>query len=166
MTLASRGVASVHDIFHRLRFRSSPTLDLTDMPASRSIPFAPANVALCCCRFSPASAKLTPLAQCSALSRSRHRRRIEERHLEPVDLLEGAAGNPLKIAIHAGGRLDHAADLFLALGPESDRRLFLAVEILLHRRELLDDGLDAVLEAGAGQITVDHFHLRLLPLPR
>src|SRR6185437_2516129 len=138
------------------------------MPASRSIPFAPASVALCCCRFSPAPATMTPLplAQRSALSRSRHRRRIEERHLEPVDLLEGAAGDALKIAIHAGGRLDHAADLFLALGPESDRRLFLAVEILLHRRELLDDSLDAVLEAGAGQVAVDHFHLCLLSLPR
>src|SRR4051812_33072235 len=100
------------------------------------------------------------------LPRSRHCRRIEERHLEPVDLLKGTAGDALEIAIHAGGRLDDAADLLFAFGPEPQRGLSLAIEILLHRRELLDDRLDAMLEARAGQITVDQLHLGLLPLPR
>jgi hypothetical protein len=38
----------------------------------------------------------------------------------------------------------------------------LAVEVILHVRELLDDGVDAVTEAGAGQVLIDHLHFGLL----
>ncbi len=75
----------------------------------------------------------------------------------------------MQVAVHAGRRFDHAADLLLALRPEPRHGLAFLVQVLLHVGELLDDGLDAMPEPGPGQVLIDQLHLGLLTftgLPR
>ena len=64
------------------------------------------------------------------------------------------------------GGIEHAAELLLALGPQPHHGLALAIEVGLHVGEFFDDGVDAVTEAGAGQVGVHHLHLGLLAFLR
>src|SRR5208337_3815601 len=74
--------------------------------------------------------------------------------IEAFDLLKRAPRDALHIAIHACRRVDHAADLLLALGPCFLHRLALFFEVALHFAELLDDGFHAVAETRPRQILV------------
>src|SRR4051795_13621083 len=88
----------------------------------------------------------------------------KKRHLQTLDLLKASPRDTLQVAIHPSRRLDHTSDLLLALGPKSDGCPAFMVQILLHRREPLDDRLDAVPEPLTGEILINHLHLRLLTL--
>jgi hypothetical protein len=68
----------------------------------------------------------------------------------------------LQVAVKASHRVDDAVNLFFSFGPKAGHRFAFTVEVGLHLREALDDGLDAVPEPRAGQVPVDHFHLGLL----
>ena len=62
--------------------------------------------------------------------------------------------------------VEHTPKLLLALRPHPRHRLSFPVEIRLHVRKLLDDGIDAVAEPRTGQVLIDELHLGLLALLR
>src|SRR3954469_3486703 len=89
---------------------------------------------------------------------------VDHQDIQALDVGHGAAGDALEIAVEAGGGVEHATELLLALGPQPHHGLAFAVEVRLHLGEALDDGVDAVTESRAGQVGIDQLHLALLAL--
>src|SRR5262249_12048917 len=56
-------------------------------------------------------------------------RPIEHQQVEPIDFLQSLTGDPLKVAIHAYGRLNHSPDLSFSFGPESDCSLTFFLQV-------------------------------------
>ena len=78
----------------------------------------------------------------------RSRAAVEQRQLQPVDFLQRPASDALQVAVQPGRRLDDAANLLFALGPQPHHCLAFAVEVGLHVAEPLDHGLDPVPNRG------------------
>src|SRR4051812_46726668 len=91
-------------------------------------------------------------------------RRVQELHVEAVDLLDSAPGDALHVADHADRRADRYRDLLLALGPLLGHELAFAVEVLAHVVKLLDQRRDAMAKLWPGQVLIDHLGLGLLAL--
>ena len=70
---------------------------------------------------------------------------------QPFDLLYRLSSNSLQIPVDARRRLHGLVNLLFALGPLLCNGLLLFVEILMSRREGLDDLLDAMAELRAGE---------------
>ena len=83
--------------------------------------------------------------------------------VEGGNRLHAASGNALHVAIHAGGRLQHVEQVLLALGPLPQHESLLLLQFLLLGAEVLNDGIDPVLEMRAGEIVVHLLHLPRLP---
>src|SRR5271166_1849906 len=94
-----------------------------------------------------------------SLRRRKCRLRVE---IEALDLLKRPPGDALHVSIHASGRVDHAPDLLLALGPGLLHGLAFFFEVGLHLTEFLDDGFDAMAKTRPRQILVHRVHLGLL----
>jgi hypothetical protein len=58
---------------------------------------------------------LADAARTAAELLSRLALRVNHEDIQAFDLLHRATGNALKVAVEAGGRVEHASELFLAL---------------------------------------------------
>jgi hypothetical protein len=46
--------------------------------------------------------------------------RLDHQYVQTLDILHCAAWDTLKVPVKSGGRVEHAPELFLALGPQLD----------------------------------------------
>src|SRR5258708_24084757 len=86
-------------------------------------------------------------------------RSIKEWKIKAGDLGHRLAGDRLQVSDHSDGRLDDGEYLRFALRPLSVHELAFLIEVVPHVVELLNDGIDALLELRTRQIVVDLLHL-------
>src|SRR5882757_3778496 len=112
----------------------------------------------CWARFEPGTPAPNPE------SRFRVEIQFQGLELETFDLLQRLAGDSLEVAVHSNRTAHAAFNLLFASRRLFRDRLAFPVEVLLHRGESLDDRFDPLAESRTGQILIDHFGFRLLPL--
>ena len=91
-------------------------------------------------------------------------RSLKEWKIQAGDLGHRLARDRLEVSNHSDGRLDDGEYQRFALRPLPGHELAFLIEVVPHVVELLDDGIDPLLEFRTRQIVVDLLHLGLLSL--